>query len=393
MAVENGRIVAVGRRASVLHAAGSGADVRDLGDVVLLPGLVNAHTHLELSWLRSSLAPGDYMTWLRALAERREQEDEATAMKAAEAAVDELLARGTVAVGDVSNGVWIASVLAGSSLRGIVFHEMFGFPAALAERLLAEAAGRLDAIEDELARAPGRLRMVLTPHAPHSTSGPLLKALAGRAGATQDPLSIHVAESEAEVQFLHDGSGPFREFLIERRAWDESWTPPGHSPVEHLDRLGVLTPRTLAVHCVHLGAQDLSKLQARGVTVVTCPRSNQRLGVGRAPVPRMLSVGIPVALGTDSLASAPDADLFAEMAALRHEHPVLSPAAVLRMATLNGARALGLAGELGTLETGKLAASVVVPLPTPEDDPLEVVTGGPEVVYPVDAAPAGGPAP
>ena len=97
-------------------------------------------------------------------------------------------------------------------------------------------------------------------------------------------LSIHVAESDEEMQLLRDGTGPFKDFLIERGAWDPAWKAPGLTPVEYLDRLGVLTPRTLAVHCVHLDHQDLSRLQARGLTVVTCPRSNQRLGVGKAPV-------------------------------------------------------------------------------------------------------------
>ncbi len=390
LAVDDGRIQAVGARADVLEQAGDGAEVRDLGDAVLMPGLVNAHTHLELSGIAEAspgVAAGDYMGWLRVFVERRAAVDERQAWSAAERAVEASVSRGTVAVGDVSNEAWIASILAGSTLHGIVFHEIFGFPAALAERLLAEAAGRLDTIEEEIGASGGRFELALTPHAAHSTSAPLLKALAGRAKAARAPLSIHVAESEDEVTFLEDGSGPFREFLREREAWDEKWKAPGHSPVEHLDRLGVLTPRTLCVHCVHLHAQDLSKLQARGVTVVTCPRSNRALGVGSAPVQRLLGAGIPVALGTDSLATAPDLDLFAEMAALLEVHPKLAPAAALRMATLNGARALGLQDRLGTLEPGRLAAAIVVPLPDPKADPLETVAGVPETVHRLADAP------
>ena len=177
---------------------------------------------------------------------------------------------------------------------------------------------------------------------------------------------------------LHDGSGPLPEILRSLGLWDEGWRAPGHSPIECLDRLGVLSSRTLVVHGVQFGAQDLSKLQARGATLVTCPRSNVRLGVGRTPVPKLLSMGIPVALGTGSLASAGDLDLFAEMASLRSEHPGLSPAAVVRMATLNGARALRLERHLGTIEVGKLAALAVVGIEDPGDDPFEAVTSGPE---------------
>jgi cytosine/adenosine deaminase-related metal-dependent hydrolase len=204
--------------------------------------------------------------------------------------------------------------------------------------------------------------------------------------AAGEVLSIHVAESDEESQLLRDGTGPFKDFLIERDAWEPGWKAPGLTPVEYLDRLGVLTPRTLVVHCIHIDHQDLSRLQARGVTVVTCPRSNQRLGVGKAPVPKLLASGIPVALGTDSLASAPDVDLFTEIAHLRQEHPSLSPATALRIATLNGARALGLAKDLGTIETGKLAALAVVGLNDPNDDPLEAVTWSSETVAPLAQA-------
>ena len=205
--------------------------------------------------------------------------------------------------------------------------------------------------------------------------------------AAAEPLSIHVAESQAEVALLADGSGPFPDLLRARGLWDDDWTSPGLTPVEHLDRLGVLTPHTVAVHCVHLTHRDFSKLQTRRVQVVTCPRSNSWLGVGRAPIPQLLGQGIPVALGTDSLASSPDLDLFAEMAALRREHGELSPAAVLRMATLNGAAALGLANQLGSIERGKLARLLVVPLSADEDDPLTTVCSVPSEVYHLDEAP------
>ena len=215
----------------------------------------------------------------------------------------------------------------------------------------------------------------------------LLRALDGRAAAAREPLSVHVAESEAEVAFLRDGSGPFPELHRDRGLVDDHWRPSGLTPVEHLDRAAILTSHSLAVHCVHLVHRDHTKLQSRGVSVVTCPRSNERLGVGNAPIPELLAEGIPVALGTDSLASAPDLDLFAEMAALRRVHPRLTPAAVLRVATLNGAAALGLADRLGSIEPGKLARLVVVPLDPGDDDPLASVCSEPADVYPLERAP------
>lgn len=389
VAVDGGRIVAVGAR-DELCTAHAGAEVRDLGDAVLLPGLINAHTHLELSWLGDRQLPsGDFMTWLRRVVElRSEGEDETVRRESAEKAIAAMQARGTMGVGDVSNEGWVAPLLARSPLFAVVFRELLGVAPSEAERLLTEAAAQLDAVDGEVEAAGGRdrVRVVLTAHGAHSTSTPLLKALAGRAVAAKAPLSIHVAESKEEVRFLGDGSGPFRDFLAERGSGDEGFKPPRHTPVERLDRLGALTARTVAVHCVHLTNQDLSMLQSRGCSVVTCPRSNRGLGVGKAPVPRMLGSGIPVALGTDSLASAPDLDMFAEMAALREEHPGLAPAAALRMATLNGARALGIEG-LGSIAPGKLDRLVVVPLPSASDPPLEVVTTGPRQAGPLETAP------
>jgi len=386
--VHEGRIATVGRRKDVVRAH-PGVEVRDLGEAAIVPGLINAHTHLELSHLHDPQAqPTSFMAWVRDLVARRGQASEEAIESAATAAVETMISRGTVAVGDVGNGTVAGRVLARSTLAGILFHELYGFRASEAESILDAAAARLDAIESEsgLAAARGRLTAALTPHAAHTTSGPLLKALGGRATASGEVLSIHVAESEEEMQLLRDGTGAFKDFLIERGAWDPAWKAPGLTPVEYLDRLGVLTPRTLAVHCVHLDHQDLSRLQARGLTVVTCPRSNQRLGVGKAPVGKLLASGISVALGTDSLASSPEIDVFNEIAALRQEHPGLAPAAALRIATLNGARALGLAKSLGTIEPGKLAALAVVALSDPNDDPMEAVTWSSETIAPLEHA-------
>jgi len=383
VAVQDGRIVAAGPVAGVREAAGADATTYDLGSVAILPGLVNAHTHLELAWaVDAELPRGDYVKWVEALVERREAGEPPGARKAAEGALDALARRGTVALGDVANGVFTAGLLARSPLHAVVFHEIYDLGADRGEATLFAAARRLDEIaaDPHVAQARDRIRVALAPHSPHTTSAALLRALAGRSGATSDPLSIHVAESAEEVAFLRDGSGPLGALLRARGAYGDDWAPPGRTPIEHLRRLGVLSPRTLVVHCVYLDRSDHRTLQSSGATVVTCPRSNLALGVGRAPISELLREGVPVALGTDSLASVPDLDLFAEMATLRTEHPRLSAATVLRMATLNGARALGLGDRLGSIEAGKLAALVVVPL-DPGDDPLTAVCAVPPVIY------------
>jgi len=300
-----------------------------------------------------------------------------------------MTARGTVAIGDVANEMWIGPLIARSGLYAVVFHELYGLRSDEAEALLAEAAAKLETLgaDTDVKAAAGRVQIALTPHSPHTTSTPLLRALAGRSAACGDPLTIHVAETAAEVALLRDGSGPLAEFFRERGLADDQWQAPKSTPVGYLHRMGVLSPRTLAVHCVHLDRQDRSLLQAGRVTVVTCPRANRYLEVGTAPIPKLLGEGVPVALGTGSLASAPDLDLFAEMAALVAEHPSLSPAAVLRMATLNGAKALGLYPDLGAIEVGKLASLLVVPLADPAQKPFEAVCANPSVVHPLAEAP------
>jgi len=389
IAVKDGRIAQIGARSDIEAAAPEGTPVHDLGSAVVLPGLVNAHIHLELSWLGDEQLPlGDYVDWLRALLELRGESDATRAAEAAEQSIRVMVDRGTVAVGDVGNEGWTAPLVARSPLYGVLFHELYGLGTDKAETALARAVEKLEhlAADDDVAAAGDRLCLALTPHAPHTTSVPLLRALAGRAAASDEPLSIHVSESQAEVALLNDGSGKLADLFRERAFAGDDWKPPGRSPVEHLKRLGTLSARTLAVHCVHLDQRDHSSLQSTRATVVTCPRSNAALGVGTAPVPELMREGIPVALGTDSLASAPDLDMFAEMCALRHEHPDLSPAAILRMATLNGARALGLADRLGSIEVGKLAELIVVPFSGETESPFDVLCAYPERVVRLDRA-------
>lgn len=227
--VRDGRIEAVGRRADLLGAAGvasggaaGGAPaVRDLGDAAILPGLVNAHTHVEWSWLADEPPPaGDAIAWIRAMIAARERAEPERVARAAKAALAAVRARGTVALGDVANDLAVGPLLAASGLAGVLFHELIGFRPQDAEGLLARAADALDALEADpgwsAAARAGRWRVALAPHAPHTVSGPLLRALGGRSKAGEAPLSIHVAETAEEVRFLRAGDGPLAGLLRER---------------------------------------------------------------------------------------------------------------------------------------------------------------------------------
>jgi len=387
--VDDGRIVDFGPAADVLEDAGD-APVRALGAVAIMPGLVNAHCHVELSWMRDDppSATG-YTNWVRELVQLRDDEDEERAQTAAQAAIEQMTQRGTVAVGDVANRSWTAPMLARSDLHAVVFHELLGFKSDEAEQTLAAGIARVAEMREhpDVAGAAGRVSIAISPHALHTNSAALLRGIATHAKSTHERISIHLAESSDELEMLTKGEGPFPAFLQERGAWEPDWTPPGLSPVEFLNRVGLLNSQTLVAHAVHLLAEDHAKLQTHDMTVVTCPRSNRNLGVGRAELHRLLVEGIPVALGTDSMASVPDLDLFAELQALCAEHSDVPPAAALRMATLNGAQALGLQGELGSIDTGKLARLVVVPVDSDAKEPFSAICSNPETIWHLEAAP------
>ena len=379
VAVRRGVIVCAGAHREVRREC-AGQPLLDLGRAIVLPGLVNAHTHLELSWMgHDKPAGGDYLTWLRGLLERRTEEVFATVRAAADAAAESMLARGTVAAGDVCNDNWIADVWDGKPARGVLFHEILGLDRA--QWRIAEGRRRIEARP-----APPGWRWSLVPHAPHTTSFELLRGLADAMRAAGVCCSIHVAESAGEAALLEHGKGALREFFETRGFLEPDAAPAGCRPLERVAAAGLLTPDTLVVHAVHLNPGEIERLGASGATVVTCPRSNAYLGVGTAPVPELVAAGAGLALGTDSLASAPDLDLFAEMTALRRIHPTLAPSVIVRAATRGGADALGLGAELGSIETGKSGLLTVVPFDG-HGDPDEFLCSLPERVYPLARAP------
>jgi cytosine/adenosine deaminase-related metal-dependent hydrolase len=185
-----------------------------------------------------------------------------------------------------------------------------------------------------------------------------------------------LSESAEEVEFIRSGSGPWRTLLEEIGSWDPRWVPPGGSPVDFLDDSGFLDSRVLAVHGVQMTGSDLQKLAARGTTLVTCPRSNGHTGAGAPPIADFYASGVHVAIGTDSLASAPDLNVFAELATMRALAPDVPAGSLLESATIEGARVLGFDADYGTIEPGKAARLLAVALPSSNIDVEEYLVGG-----------------
>ena len=367
--VRDGRIVGVGA-----SAAGGGAPgpVVDLGRTAILPALVNAHTHLELSGLRGAVPPAPSMPrWVDRLLERRAEAGPPDP-EAIREAVAEARASGTGLLGDIGNTMAAGPILARTGLPARLFREVLSFPDAGAAAAVDAAAAELGAVE-----AAGVLRVGLAAHAPYSVGPGALAALDAAARERfPGPRSIHLAESPEELEFLRSGGGPWRELLERLGRWDPAWIPPRCGPVEYLERRGWLREGLVVVHGVQLTDPELRRLAARGASLVTCPRSNAWTGVGHPPVERFLRAGVRLAVGTDSLASVPDLNLFSELALMRRLAPSAPAHRLLACATLNGAEALGFDDELGAIAPGRRADLIGVRIPSGVDDVDEYLLGG-----------------
>lgn len=326
----------------------------DMGEVTLVPGLVNAHGHLELAHLTGSTVQGaGFVPWVRSLLPLATHP---LTQDALDAAVRQLADCGTAHVGDVGNRATpqVAAALAAADIGATLFCECFGY--TLPDPPVS------DALWPDSARAlPPDVFMrqaTLAGHALFSTH-PVTLAVAKRwCSRNGRPFSIHLAEHPDEVEFLTTGKGALADMLAVR-VLPEGFEAPGVPPVRYAAELGLLDEQTVAVHCTQCTADDAALLAASGTWACLCPRSNAVIGEGAPPVRQLIEAGVGLCCGTDSLASNHDLDLWNEVRTLR-DMAALPAAAPLRMATVNGAAALGLA-HLGTLEPGRRAAFALLP--------------------------------
>jgi cytosine/adenosine deaminase-related metal-dependent hydrolase len=357
-------VIAVGTRADLRRERPGLSELRAEG--ALCPGLVNAHAHLELSTLAGRVPGGDgVVAWTRRLdgelvaqAAQANAPDAITA--AATRAASEAKACGTAAMGDVGNGTagWLA--LARAGLRGLFFHEMVGSRETRTGDALGAAAADRAAVP-EVDRPTG-VDAVVAPHAPYSVGPDLMRRIFATAATSGHPTTIHLAEDLDEILLLRDGSGAWPAVLRSLGVAPEERVP-GLSPTEYLESLDAFAgPHPpLLVHMVHADADDRRRARDAGATVVLCPRSNLHIG-GRLPdVPALIGDGVRLAIGTDSLASAPSVSPWGEIATLAARFPEVQPAVWLAAATQGGASALGL-DRLGSLSVGKRPGLIDVAL-------------------------------
>ncbi len=364
-----GRIVAVGENLS-------GRPPRDLGDVALLPGLVNAHTHLELSLLDKPLGePGmQFPKWIGKVVEYRRTQAKALMVetdgfqrfrrRAAERGLTELQAGATAAVGEIATPGWPRESFPVAGLYATIFLELLGLDASQQDSLLSMAKSFVSDLQDM-----GRmLRPGISPHAPYTASPDLVRKVCELSAQERFPVAMHLAESLAEIELLAAHSGPLVEQLQAMKAWHPGAIPRGIAPRNYLELLAT-AHRALVIHGNFLSDGDWQLLarQRDRMSVVYCPRTHAYFRHGRYPLAEMLAAGVRVAVGTDSLASNPDLSLLAELRHIAREHPAVPPAEVLNLGTLAGAKALGLADRLGSITPGKDASLAVAQLDNPSD--------------------------
>jgi len=355
----DGRLTAVGPDAEV--PAPPGVEEVEFRSSALIPGLVNTHTHLELTGLDEQVTEQDFPSWIRRVIALKAERSSADFLAAAKQGIRDGWSQGVTTVADTGDSGAALHALHELGGSGIAYQEVFGPHPDQAPAQLAGLTSRLEALTP---LAGNRIRLGVSPHAPYSVSGPLYASVAQLARERGYPIAVHIAESVAESDLLGSASGGFAE------AWRGRGIPlpilPGRTPLAWLEQHGVIGPTTLCIHVVQASTQDLALLASRGAAIAHCPRSNARHGHGAAPLRSMLDLGIRVGIGTDSVASVAPCDLLAEgraASALAR----LQPEEVLRLCTLEGARALGLENEIGSLTPGKWGDLVAFRLPAPVD--------------------------
>ena len=358
--VEDGRIVWVGRAGD--EPSLSGKRVVELGRAVLAPGLVNAHTHLDLTVMSGLLDGLPFFEWIRAVVACRDALTPDELLDSARAGIISGLEAGVTTYADTAPVAAPFDAMLELGVRGIAYQEVFGPDPAEA----SAASGALDKRVALLCQRESRLvRVGVSPHAPYSVSDELFVAVAALARRKRLPIATHVAESDAESTFIVRGAGPFAEFL---RGRGIGVAVRADSPVALLERLGVLGADVLLVHCVTCDDRDVAAVARGGAGVATCPRSNSYFAHGRAPVAAFRRAGVAVGVGSDSMASNVSMDPLLEAAAALAGDAGSTAADRWNLATLGGARALGLDATIGTLEAGKDADMVAFPLGAAVDD-------------------------
>jgi 5-methylthioadenosine/S-adenosylhomocysteine deaminase len=362
IAIEGSRIVGVGTREDIARKYQS-TNIQNFNQSAIIPGLINAHTHLELTAMRGYLEneESDFFAWLRKLTVARlERMTPDDIQVSATWGACEAARAGITSVGDASDSAAMSmAALKAVGLRGIVFQESFGPDPRLVEENVAKLKTKVAQVREI---GSDLVKVGISPHAPYTVCGSQLELIAEFAITEGLPVMMHAAESAAEESFVREGFGIFADGLAKREI---EWAAQGISTIQYLKKRNVLATRPLLAHCIRVDDADIETLAETNSKVAHCPKSNAKLGHGRAPFVKFLAHGIDVGLGSDSVASNNTCDILEEsrFAALiaRSDGPV-SAQDVLSAATVGGAACLGMKGAIGEITEGAQADVAVLSL-------------------------------
>ena len=374
VALDGQVIAAVGTR-DALQLQFPNAPVSDHGEAAILPGFVNCHSHLEIASMRGALdeVEHDFRAWLLRLNGIRETLSDQDIRDAAIAGAVEGARAGVTCFGDIGRfGAAGFEALKAVRLRGVLYQETeFSPDNRTADEDFSKLAAKYEALRHD---ETDLVSVGISPHSPYTVGSKLFEMIAQYAILNRVPLTIHAAESASEAELLTHGTGFFTEVY---EKYGVEWHSPLCTPVQYLERLGVLSTRPLLAHCVNVSESDIAKIAANGATIAHCPKSNAKFGHGYAPFEQFLNAGIAVGLGSDSVASNNVCDLleesrFASLVARNREGSarVIEAKEILETATLGGAKALGLDGQIGSLDPGKQADLAVISLANIAQQPV-----------------------
>lgn len=337
--IKGGRITRVDKF-KILKKEKTYAEFLDLEEIILLPCLVNVHTHLELSALRFKILPSsNFFIWVKSVIEKRQKLKPEEIRRYAYLSLVELWYDGVGIIGDVQNNSTISDLLLQSPFYGYIFKEILDFKGTYKLR------------EIKNLNTNSKFKITYSAHAPYTVAPLLLQAIKSYNKKRKKIFTIHCAESPEEVEFLITGEGPIAELLKERGQWNRSFVPPKLTPVKYLDKLNLLDKDTLLIHVIHVSEEDLNILKRTNVKICVCPRSNIYTGVGIPHIDKFYQVGIDICLGTDSLASNETLSIWEEMKIIFSFYPSIPLNELLKMATYNGAKALQF-NDLGAIAPG-----------------------------------------